>query len=334
MSKYDLIGFGNPLLDFTLEVSDSFLKELNFEKGKMYLVSKEESQKILDKIKDFQLKISPGGSSANTIAGVACLGGKCAFIGKVGNDLNGELYESRTREEGVFTILLKDNNEITGNAIVFITPDFERTFAVHLGASIFFRKKDIPEDELKNSGILHLEAYQLEDPELMKAILHAVAIAKENNAKISLDMSDSSLIKRNLDLFRNFIEKNVDIVFANESEAEALTGKKTEQALEEISRMCELVIVKLGEKGSLIKKGKEVYRIPAYKANIINTNGAGDMYAAGILYSISKNLDLENAGKIASYAASLVVGKEGARFGKELKQEIINFCVNNSIIIE
>jgi sugar/nucleoside kinase (ribokinase family) len=331
MKKYQVIGIGSALLDITFEVDDKLLSELGLKKGEMQLIDKERSKEILKKLENYPVKISPGGSVSNTIAGVATLGGSSAFIGKIGNDSHGKLYEEKTNESGIASFLSKHENEITGHAITFITPDFERSFAVHLGASLFFKKEDIIEDLIKKSKILHLEGYQLANKELNQNIFYSAKIAKENNLLISLDLSDSGLVKNNLALFKEFIKEYVDIVFANESEAEVFTGKKEKEALNEIFKLCSIAVVKLGEKGSLIKSKDKIYEIPSYKTKIINTNGAGDMYAAGILYGIANNLDLEQAGKIASYSASLVVAKQEARYGKGLREKMDRFISNNGI---
>ncbi len=325
MKKYSVVGIGSALLDFTFEVNDSFLNEIGLRKGEMQLIGKEKSEEILKRLKNFPVKISPGGSASNVIAGVSYLGENSAFIGKIGNDSHGKIYEEKTKEAGVNALFSRHETELTGHAITFITPDFERTFAVHLGSSLHFKKENINEDAIKESRILHLEGYQLGDEELKKAVYRAVKIAKENNLLISLDLSDSGLIKNNLSIFKDFIKENVNIVFANESEAKAFTGKNAEDALGEMSKICDITIIKLGEKGSLIKFENKTYKIPAYKTKVINTNGAGDMYAAGILYGIINNLDLEKSGRIASYAASLVVGKPEARYPSGLKDKIDRF---------
>lgn len=331
MKEHDVIGIGSPLLDITFEVTESFLKENNLKKGQMHLITREQSSELLKKLQNYKAKISPGGSSANTLAGVSYLGGKSILLGKIGNDSHGKTYEQKTKEEGVVSILSKHPSEITGHAITFITPDFERTFATHLGASLFFRKENIPEDKIKNSKILHIEGYQLADPELLKAIYNSVKIAKENNLLISLDLSDGYLVKNNKSLFMDFIKEYVDIVFANETEAIALTGKKPEDALLDISKICKIAIVKLGGAGSLIRTNNITYKIPPYVTKIVNTNGAGDMYSAGILYGILNNWDIEKSGKVASYSASLVVGKPEARYGPGLKKMTDKFISENKL---
>jgi sugar/nucleoside kinase (ribokinase family) len=329
MKKYNVIGIGNALLDLTFNVDDRFLHELGLIKGEMRLIDREKSLKILLLLKNLPHKISPGGSSSNTAAGVSYLGGKSAFIGKLGKDNYGEIYEKKTKEAGTIPFLLKHASESTGYALTLITPDFERTFAVYLGAAIHLSKEDIEELSIKDASILHLEGYQLGTEKLRDVVKKAAKIAKENNILISLDLSDAGLVKGNLKIFKEFIKEYVNIVFANESEAFAFTGKKDEDALLEIAKICDIAIVKIGEKGSLIRANNKTYKIPGYKTKVVNTNGAGDMYSAGILYGITNNLDFEKAGKIASYSASLVVGRPEARYGKELKEIIEMFLSND-----
>ncbi|MDP2925253.1 MAG: adenosine kinase [Nanoarchaeota archaeon] len=318
MKKFDVIGLGNSLLDFSFEIEDKALESLGFKKGEMTLVDKEKSKDIFLKLGSYESKISPGGSCSNTIAGIAILGGKTAFFGKIGFDEYGKLYEDLTNEIGIDSFFSNLNNEMTGHAITFITPDKERSFAVNLGASMYFNKKDIIEEVIKNSKILHLEGYSFEALNLKEASLYAIDIAKKNNVKVSIDLSDPGIIKRNHEFFRELLEDSIDIVFVNEKEAEEFTKKSPEEAIKELSKLCEIAIVKLGENGSIIRFKGKTYKIPSFKTNLMNTNGAGDMYAAGFLYGLSKNLDLEKSGKLASYAASLVVASPGARLEKDL----------------
>jgi sugar/nucleoside kinase (ribokinase family) len=322
MKKYDVVGIGNSLLDFTFNVDDSLLTELGLNKGEMVLIDKEKSRQIFDKLMDYNHLVSPGGSCSNTIAGIGLLGGKVAFLGKLGKDENAEIYEKQTSEFGVISSFKKHDNEITGHAITFITPDKERTFATHLGASVHFSKEDVLEDIIKDAKILHLEGYTLEAPLLKSATLHAIDIAKKNNVRLSIDLSDSGLINRNLDFIKTLLKQDFDIVFVNEKEAESLTKKTPNNAVNELGGLCEIAVVKLGKEGSLIKNRGSLYKIPAYKVEVINTNGAGDMFAAGFLFGLSKNLDIVTSGKLASYLASLVVNCPGARLDKKNRLNI------------
>ena len=324
MKKYDVIGIGSPLLDFIVEVDDNVLAEMDLKKGEMHLINEEKSKEILKKLKKHSVKTAPGGSSANTLAGVSVLGGSSLLMGKIGKDKHGDIYEQKTSDQGV-SVRLSRHDKMTGHAITFITPDAERSFAVHLGAALHFRKHDVFDDEIVASKILHIEGYQLEDHELKAASLHAMKIAKEHDVKVSIDLSDPALIGRNLDDLKELVKEYADIIFVNETEAEAFTGKKEEDALHEIYDICEIAIVKLGDKGSLIKANDMIYRIPIHKVDVVNTNGAGDAYAAGILYSIANNIDIEKAGKIAAYISGQVVASTGARLDRSLKEDIAKF---------
>ena len=313
MQKNDIIGIGSPLIDLIAEVDDSLLELMGMKKGRCNFVDEDKSKGILKKLGEFDFKIAPGCSSANTTAGVAVIGGKAVYLGKIGKDEHGDVYEQETLGVGVNSKLLRHDSAMTGSCITFITPDAERSFAVHYGAGVHLKKEDVDEEEIKASKILHVAGFQVLDPVLKDVIRHAMKIAKENNVKVSIDLSDSGLIKGNLEVLRGLVKEYADIVFVNETEAEAFTGKKEEEALHEIYKICELAVVKLGEEGSLIKANGKVYKIPAYKVDVVNTNGAGDMYAAGILYGIANGLDIEKAGKMASFAASKVVSQVGAR---------------------
>ncbi len=310
--KFDVTGIGSPLLDLTVEVDDNILEILGLTKGQMHLIEEDKSESIRESLKSYNIVTTPGGSSANTLAGVANLGGQGVLIGKVGNDLYADFYISETEKAGVKT-RLKKHDTMTGHAITFITSDSERTFATHLGAAIHLSKDDITKEDIIQSRILHIEGYLLEIPEVREATVFAMKIAKEKNIMISVDLADPGLIGRIHDILNDIVSEYTDIVFVNEEEARAFTGKEEEEALNILYSQCEIAVVKLGERGSIIKSDNTVYNIPAYETNVVNTNGAGDMYAAGLLFGISNNLPIENSGRIGSYASSLVVAQTGAR---------------------
>jgi len=319
--KYDVVGIGSALLDITLHVDDSFLKKLGLRKGEMMLIDEHQLEKILSDIKSIKAKKSSGGSAANTMIGVSRLGGKAMFIGMVGDDANGKSYNELLAKSGV-TPLLSKGDKMTGSAITFVTPDSERSFATYLGAASSLSEEDIDEDNIIQAKILHIEGYMMDLQNLREAALKAMRIAKKAGMKISLDLSDPGVVRRNHDLLHSIVNDYADIVFANENEAKEYAGLEEEQALDKISSMCEVAVVKLGEKGSLIKKDGKTYRIPIQKVSVANTNGAGDAYAAGVLYSIAHNIPLEKAGKIAAYISAQVVASHEATVSRDLADEV------------
>jgi sugar/nucleoside kinase (ribokinase family) len=323
----DVIGLGNPLMDFLIEVDDTKLIEMDLAKGHMHLIEQEKAKEILNKIEHHELKIEtvPGGSCANTLKGVAALGGSAILCGKVGNDSHGEVYVQEIEAYGVHSRLQK-HNSITGHCVTFITPDSQRTFSVHLGAALHFEKLDIFEFDIKKSKILHLEGYQLEGPS-KETILYAISVAKKNGTLVSLDLADPALIQRNKDFFQDLIFKGkIDIVFVNETEAKEFTGFEEEKALREIAKYAKIAVVKLGKAGSIIQHKDHVTRIEAFAANAIDTTGAGDSFAAGFLYGLCNDWNIEKSGKLGSLLAAKVVEKIGVKISEinidELKGKI------------
>ncbi len=320
---FDITGIGSALLDFTVEVDDDTLKQFDLEKGGMQLIDETRSREILDKLKNRPLEISPGGSAANTVAGVSNFGGSALFIGKVGNDSHGARYIEDTEKSGVRARLGR-NDHMTGHAITFITPDRERTFATHLGAAQRLSSSDIHEEDIGNSRIVHIEGYLFEPPGLREACMRAMEIAKKNGVVISIDLSDPGLITRIHDVFIDVVTEYADIVFVNEDEARSFTGKEHESALEHIHELCGFAVVKLGARGSIIKSRGLSHAIPVYQTDVVNTNGAGDMYAGGLLFGLSRGMTPEQAARLASYASSLVISQVGARIRGKIDLEAID----------
>lgn len=312
----DVVGIGSALMDLTIAVDEALLERLNLKKGTMQLVDEERSRSILQALSNAPIEKTPGGSAANTAAGVAALGGSAVFMGKVGGDEFGELYRAESERMGVETRLAR-HGSMTGHAITLITEDSERTFATHLGAAVHFSKEDVAADDIRAARALHVEGYMLEGA-MKEATLHAMGIAREHGVKVSIDLADPSLIERNLDEFQRIALGYADILYANEDEASAFTGEKGEMALMAMAAMCEIAVVKLGERGSLVRSRDITHRIEPFKVEAVNTNGAGDMYAAGMLYGFARGFPPERAARIASYASSRVVAQVGARLSSKL----------------
>lgn len=318
----DVVGIGNPLMDILVNVDENVLESFGFKKGIMHLVDAETSSKILNLFNKDSIKLIPGDSTANTLAGIANLGAKVAFFGKIGSDEFGTMYKDNLEKSNIKPCLTLQQG-MTGRVISLITPDTERTFATHLGVACSLQKDEIDIEEIKSSKFLHLTGYQLEEPLLKETALKAMNVAKEHDVKVSLDLADPELVKRNVEPLKRIMRDYVNIVFANEHEAKALTGLEPEQAVEAISELVDIAVVKVGAKGSIIKTKGGLYNIEGFKVEAVDTTGAGDMYAAGFLYGLSSGEKVEMAGKMGSYAASKVVQELGGRLKEKLDVSVL-----------
>lgn len=302
MAKF--IGLGNALVDILVQLpNDAKLFELNLPKGSMQLVDAERMQSILAQTDGLSRTLAAGGSAANTIHGLANLGADAAFIGKVGDDPFGQAFANDLVQNGVTPIMFKANTE-SGRALAFITPDSERTFAVYLGAAIEMTENDLSTDLFNGYTHFHIEGYLVQNHNLIR---RAVELAKQNGCTISLDLASYNVVEENKAFLREIIERYVDIVFANEEEAKAFTGKLPVDALKELAKLAEIAVVKLGAEGSLIKQGDNIYEVGVIEVSSIDTTGAGDLYAAGFLYGLSKGLSLLKCGEIGAILSGHVI---------------------------
>ena len=322
-AAYDVTGIGSPLMDIIVEADESVLVKLGLPKGGMTLIDEAQSADILAKIASLSPVRVPGGSAANTLAGVAMLGGKALFIGSVGSDDTARDYIERTESSGVSARLAK-HDAFTGHAITFITSDGERTFATHLGAALRLSPADIKTSDIADSRVLHIEGYLLEAGPLRDAAVGAMAEAKKSGTKVSIDLADPGVVNRNGDALRSIAKEYADILFLNEEEAKAFTGKEGKAALADVQALCEIAVVKTGSKGSLVSCGGSVFEIPPFPVTVVNTNGAGDNYAAGMIFGLTHGYSVERSARIGSFAASRVVAVAGARLEKrfELKDAL------------
>jgi sugar/nucleoside kinase (ribokinase family) len=302
---------GNALVDMMTELPDDhLLDEFGLQKGSMQLVDKEFSNHVLGKIQQLKKSEISGGSAANTICGLAAMGIETAFIGKVGKDRLGEVFEKDLVRNGIHPLLQYSGNE-TGLALALVSPDSERTFATHLGAAVELEPDDLTSDMFQGYTHFYIEGYLVQHHELIR---RAVELAKENSLDVILDLASFNVVADNLDFLHFLVKEYADVVFANADEARTFTGgKKPEDALEEIAEDCWIAVVKTGKNGSLIQNGRQVYRVPASRVNCIDTTGAGDLYASGFLYGMLNDLDLPLCGEIGSILAGKVIEVIGAR---------------------
>ncbi len=314
-----ILGIGNALVDvMTILDDDDILQMFSLPKGSMQLVDKEKSELVKTETVNFKRSLASGGSAANTIHGLAMLGAETAYIGSIGRDELGDFFESDMKNAGIKTILSR-RNSATGTAVALISPDYERTFATHLGAAVEMVATDLHQADFKGYNVLYLEGYQIYNKPLVDA---ACRFAKSENMKIALDLASYNVVESNLSDFKEIIEKYVDILFANEDEARAFTGLEPEGALDVISKTCEVAVVKVGSEGSWIRRGPEVIKIGTADVNVIDTTGAGDLYAAGFLYGYSIDKNLEVCGQYGSIMAGKVIEILGARMDNKKWQEI------------
>ena len=316
-----IIGLGNALVDVlaTLE-DDMLLDEMGLPKGSMQLIDDAKLQQINAKFSQMKTHLATGGSAGNAILGLACLGAGTGFIGKVGNDHYGDFFRKNLQKNNIEDKLLTSEHLPSGVASTFISQDGERTFGTYLGAAASLKAEDLTLEMFKGYAYLFIEGYLVQDHEM---ILHAIELAKEAGLQICLDMASYNIVEQDHDFFSLLINKYVDIVFANEEEAKAFTGKEPEEALDVIAKMCSIAIVKLGARGSLIRKGTEEVHVHAVTVDrVIDTTGAGDYFAAGFLYGLTCGYSLEKCGKIGSILSGSIIRVIGAEMPAEWWEDI------------
>ncbi len=316
-----VLGMGNALVDVLIRMeNDYFIQQQNLPKGSMQLVDFNFASQLHKATQGLDRTIISGGSAANTIFGLSRLGVSSAFLGKVSDDEYGSAFKSDLYAHKVKTHLIIDKEKLSGFCTAFISPDGERTMATHLGVASELNAEDIPHDIFNDYDLLHIEGYLLQNHNLIK---QAITTAKKHNLEVSLDLASYNVVEDNLDFLHELIEEYVDIVFANEEEATALTKKSPEKALHEIAKKAKIAVVKIGSEGSWIMQDKQKEKIQPFAANCVDTTGAGDLYASGFLYGYVNNYDLQRAGTIGSYLAAQIVEEIGPKFPKERWKEII-----------
>ena len=321
-----IIGLGNALVDVlaTLD-NDEILTELQLPKGSMTLIDEDKLQKINECLTRMKTHLATGGSAGNAIRGMACLGAGTGFIGKVNNDFYGNFFRDSLLERGTEADLLLSTSLPSGVASTFISPDGERTFGTYLGAAATLKAEDLSLEMFKGYAYLFIEGYLVQDHDM---ILRAIELAKEAGLQVCLDMASYNIVDEDLEFFSLLVNKYVDIVFANEEEAKAFTGKEPEEALDIIAKMCSIAIVKLGARGSIIRKGTEEVRVQAVPVEkVVDTTGAGDYFAAGFLYGLTCGYSLEKCARIGSILSRDVIQVIGAELPAEqwekIKEEIL-----------
>ena len=327
-----ILGIGNALTDVLAVLpDDTLLKKYHLPKGSMQHVDMETGDRIWEALKEYGVKYVPGGSAANTLTCTAIFGMPSGFIGKIGNDDLGNLFKSTMEQYGVKAQMLYSCKS-SGRCMVFITgANAERTFADYMGATLELGPDDLSIEQFQGYDYFHIEGYLVQNQDL---ISKAARLAKQAGCTISIDMASYNVVESNDAFFHNLVENYVDIVFANESEARAFTKKEPREAIDELARLCDIAVVKVGKDGSMVKQGDEYHYIPAWPAATIDATGAGDTYAAGFLYAHSLGMPLKVCGEIGSVIAAKVVEVIGTKIDvprwKAAKKEIRELIAANS----
>lgn len=318
----DVVGVGNAIVDVIAQADDAFLAALSIPKGGMTLIDEARAAQIYERMAP-GVEIS-GGSAANSIACIASLGGKGGFVGKVSKDALGDIFRHDLRALGViFDAPPLERGPGTARSLINVTPDAQRSMSTYLGSAGFVSPNDIDPAMIESAAITFFEGYLFEQPVAREAFVAACRIAKRAGRKAALTLSDASCVDRQHDALLTFSKAHVDVLLANEREAETLFGARD---LDEMARraraLCPLTAITLSEKGSvLIPRDGEVVRVaPVRPDRLVDSTGAGDAYAAGLLYGLAQGLDLADCGRLGSIAAAEVISHIGARPQQNLRR--------------
>ena len=314
MVDLDVVGIGNALVDVLSQESEAFVTAQRLVKGAMQLVDEARASELYAAMGP-AVEVS-GGSAANTIVGVASFGGRAHYVGKVRDDQLGEVFRHDLRSVGVgYSTSAATSGPATGRCLIVVTPDAQRTLTTYLGASVQLGPADVDKGVIERAAILYLEGYLFDPPEAQRAFHAAAGVAHAAGRKVALTLSDPFCVDRHRAAFRDLVERHVDILFANEAEIRALyEAADFDAALQQVRRHCAVAALTRSERGSVVVAGDDVHVIDAHPVRaVVDTTGAGDLYAAGFMFGLSRGRSLQACGRLGSLAAAEVISYVGAR---------------------
>jgi sugar/nucleoside kinase (ribokinase family) len=318
---YDITAVGHAIVDVLAPSDDAFLSRHDLHKGSMTLIDSHRALSLSEAMNDSEM--ASGGSAGNTISGAASFGAKCAYVGKVAHDSHGEFFARDLRKMGVEfrTPVLHDDPTPTGRCLINVTPDGQRTMATFLGAAALISPDDLDEEIIKASQITYLEGYLFDTPSGRETFAKASQIARSSGRKTAITLSDGFVVNRWRDDLLAFIDRHIDLVFANESELLALFQTDDFfKALRYLRGKTELAFVTRGAEGSVVAKLDDIHTIKASPVDkVVDTTGAGDQYAAGVLFGLTQGLHVTACAELGSLAAAEVIGHYGPRAQVSLK---------------
>ena len=326
-AAFDVLGIGNALVDVLSTEEESFIEQMDLVKGSMTLIDTERAEEIYAAMGGDKTEAS-GGSAANTLSGVASFGGRAAYIGRVKDDGLGKAFGHDLNSLGVhFSADLATDGDPTGRCMIVVTPDGERTMNTYLGASATLCADHLDLDLIGSAKVTFLEGYLFDRDDAKHAFRTAAAAAHEAGRKVSLTLSDSFCVDRHRDDFLTLVAEGVDILFANEEEIISLFDAASfDDAVETVRGACEIAALTRSEKGSVVVTADQTIEVAAHPVpQVVDSTGAGDLYAAGFLYGWSQDMTLADCGRLGSMAAAAVIGHTGARPGLSLDQLLRGF---------
>jgi fructokinase len=317
----DVVGIGNAIVDVLVQSDDQFLADHGLTKGTMALVNEQQAERLYASVGP-GLETS-GGSAANTLAGIAQLGGRAGFIGRVRNDQLGQIFAHDIRSVGArFDTPAATEGPSTARCLILVTPDAQRTMCTYLGASVGLHPADLDLEMVAQAKLLYLEGYLWDSDEAKAAFIAAAEVARANGGEVALSLSDAFCVERHRDSFQELVDGHVDILFANEMEITSLyRANSFEEAAEQVRGRCRVAALTRSEQGSLILSGHDRHTIaPFCLGTLVDTTGAGDLYAAGFLHAYTQGQSLEACGRLGSLCAGQVVTQLGPRPQADLRQ--------------
>ncbi len=321
----DVFGVGNALVDILAQVDDEFIAEVGLEKGGMTLMDTDRQNDILNRLKGQELRLASGGSAANTMVAIAQSGGSGAYMGKVKADEHGGFYKKDLEEVGVgFDVPAAGEDSVpTGTSIILTTPDAERTMCTHLGVSSMLTKGDLDLGQLEKSKCCYVEGYLWTGESTREASLETLEQAKKRGVQTSFTFSDPFLVDLFKDDFRDLVEKYCDIVFCNADEARKFFGlDEVRDCASELGKICSLGFLTDGGNGCYVVNDTQVEHVGGYAVNAVDTVGAGDAFAGGVLYGITHGYNPIESAQWGNYFASRVVEKFGPRIEGCMKEQL------------
>ena len=328
MTKYDVYGIGNALVDKEFEIEESFLEDFSIEKGIMTLVDQFQQETLLTELTNrYGIKTrTGGGSAANTLYAVSQFGGNAFYSCRVANDETGDFFMDQLGHHNIETNKNSQRVDgVSGRCLVMVTPDAERTMLTYLGVSDNISLSEMDNEAALASKIMYLEGYLVTSPTAKSAIIEMKEFAKQNNIMTAMTFSDPSMLEYFKDDVNDVLGDGVDLLFCNQHEAQLWSGTETlEDSIAALKTKAKKFAVTRGGRGSVLFDGENLHEIAPRRVPVVDTNGAGDMYSGAFLYGITNGLSFEEAGNLASVASATVVSQYGPRLDPKVHQKLLD----------